>query len=423
MKALVLAGGFPQIELIRQLKEKSIEVLLADYNENPVAKQYADQYYQVSTLDVEAITNVARSEQVDFLITVCTDQALLTVAKVSELLGLPCYIDYATALNVTNKQYMKDVFVKAGIPTAKHVIRDRLDEVEIRSMDFPLIVKPVDCNSSKGVRKVETPDELREAFTAAVNFSRTNTAVVEEYIKGAEITVDVYVEDGQAHVLSISNSDKIAEADKFVIFRTIQPAAINEGVKAQVAVIAQQIADAFGIVNSPMLIQMLTDGERAYVIEFSARTGGGVKHLLIKHVSGFDVVKAVVDLTLGDKPHVAKESSQTKYLVNDFIYCNPGVYDHFEGFEELQAEGYLQDYYIFKWKGARFDGVKSSGDRVGGYTVTADTLDELIAKHKEVRRRIKVIDDQGHDMIRHDLLTALKTDGEFIYSETGSVLQ
>lgn len=423
MKALVLAGGFPQIELIRQLKEKSIEVLLADYNENPVARQYADQYYQVSTLDVEAITSVARSEQVDFLITVCTDQALLTVAKVSERLGLPCYIDYATALNVTNKQYMKDVFVKAGIPTAKHVILGRLDEAEIRSMDFPLIVKPVDCNSSKGVRKVESLDELKDAFADAVNFSRTSTAVIEEYIKGAEITVDVYVEDGQAHVLSISNSDKIAEEDKFVIFRTIQPAAVNDRVKEQVAVIAQQIADAFGIVNSPMLIQMLTDGDRAYVIEFSARTGGGVKHLLVKHVSGFDVVKAVVDLTLGDKPHVSKKLSQTKYLVNDFIYCKPGVYDHFEGFEELRAEGYLQDYYVFKWRGARFDGIKSSGDRVGGYTVTADTIDELIAKHEEVRRRIKVIDDQGLDMIRHDLLTALKTDGEFIYSDTGSVLQ
>lgn len=416
-KALVLAGGFPQIELIKQLKERGYTVILADYNEAPVAKKYADVYYQASTLDVPAIREIAEKEQVDFLITVCTDQALLTVAQVSEMLGLPCYIDYQTALNVTNKQYMKDVFVRHGIQTAQHVILGEMDEAAIAHMSYPLIVKPVDCNSSKGVRRADNIDELRQVFADAVRFSRTSTAVIEEFIEGEEITVDVYVENGKASVLSISNSDKIAEKDKFVIFRTIQPAAVNDDVRAQVAHIAQQIADAFGIVDSPMLIQMLTDGRKAYVIEFSARTGGGVKYLLIRHVSGFDVVKAVIDLTEGLKPSVREGAPRTKYLVNDFIYCKPGVFDHLDGFEELKAEGVMQDYYIFKWQGAEFDGVRSSGDRVGGYTVTADTVEELIRKHAEIRSRIRVIDDQGRDMARHDLLTALKTDGTFIYSE------
>ena len=46
MKALVLAGGFPQIALIQKLKQRNIEVVLADYNFEPVAKPYADKYYQ-----------------------------------------------------------------------------------------------------------------------------------------------------------------------------------------------------------------------------------------------------------------------------------------------------------------------------------------------------------------------------------------
>lgn len=416
-KALVLAGGFPQIELINQLKAREYTVILADYNEAPVAKKFADVYYQASTLDVPAILEIARKERVDFLITVCTDQALLTVAQVSELLGLPCYIDYQTALNVTNKQYMKDVFFRNGIQTAQHVILGELDEAAIAHMNYPLIVKPVDCNSSKGVRRAECLEELRGVFADAVRFSRTNTAIIEEFIDGEEITVDVYVENGKASVLSISNSDKIAEKDKFVIFRTIQPAAVNDDIRTQVAHIAQQVADAFGIVDSPMLIQMLTDGRKAYVIEFSARTGGGVKYLLIRHVSGFDVVKAVIDLTEGKKPSVQECAPRTKYLVNDFIYCKPGAFDHLEGFEELKNEGLMQDYYVFKWQGAEFDGVRSSGDRVGGYTVTADSPEELLRKHREIRSRIRVIDDHGADMTRHDLLTELKTDGTNIYSD------
>lgn len=416
MKALVLAGGFPQIELIRQLKARGVTVVLADYYEQPVARKYADIFHQVSTLDVEGITRVAREEQVDFLITVCTDQALLTVAQVSEALNLPCYIDYATALNVTNKQYMKTRFVEAGIPTARHVILSGLDEEAIAHLHYPLIVKPVDCNSSKGVRRTENIDELRAAFADAVRFSRTRTAVVEEFIQGAEITVDVYVSGGKATVLSISNSDKIAEKDKFVIFRTIQPAAIRQSVKDQVGVIAQQIADAFGIRNAPMLIQMITDGQQAYVVEFSARTGGGVKYLLIKHVSGFDVVSAVIDLTMGVQPEAVPQSPKTKYLVNDFIYCTPGIYDHLEGFEELKAEGLLEDYYVFKWPGAAFDTVQNSGDRIAGYTVTADSPEALIDKHRRVRERIRVIGSLGQDMARHDLLTDLRCEDGFLYS-------
>jgi len=188
MKALVLAGGFPQIALVEELKKRGIEVILADYNENPVAKEYADSFYQVSTLDIPAITEVAKIEKVDFLITACTDQALLTVACVSEKLGLPCYIDYETALNVTNKSYMKAMFEAHGIPSAKHVIMAELEEDKISGMEYPLIVKPVDCNSSKGVKRADNIDELRDAFSEAVRLSRTDTAIVEEFIEGPELT-------------------------------------------------------------------------------------------------------------------------------------------------------------------------------------------------------------------------------------------
>ncbi len=310
VKALVLAGGFPQIALLQELKKRGIYTILADYYAEPVAKPYADKFYQKSTLDVDAIREVAEKEQVDFLITVCTDQALLTVALVSEQLSLPCYIDYQTALNVTNKSYMKKVFAENGIPTSQHIILGELDFSKIEHLKYPLIVKPVDCNSSKGVKKVFNEYELVSAFNDAIHFSRTETAIIENFVEGQEITVDVYVENGKAHLLSIANSDKIADADKFVIWRTRYPAdETSEHLKALVTKTVQQIADAFGLTDTPMLIQMITDGQDISVLEFSARTGGGVKYMLINKVSGFDVISAVVDLTLGKKPHVEVNES------------------------------------------------------------------------------------------------------------------
>lgn len=404
MKALVLAAGFPQIALIKELKSRGYEVIVSDYSEDPVAKPFADKYYRVSTLDIAAITEIARQEQVDFVTTVCTDQALLTVAKVSEDLGLPCYIDHQTGLNVTNKSYMKQVFVEHGIPTARHVVMETLDLKRIEGMEFPLIVKPVDCNSSKGVKKVETVPELEAAFADAVGFSRTGTALVEDFIEGMELTVDAYVENGKVHILSLSNNDKIADNEKFVIFRTRYPAVGMQELMEPVRETVQKIADAFGLKDCPMLIQMITDGKRVFVLEFSARTGGGVKHLLIQRVSGFDVIKAVVDLTLGLKPHVEPGQPVSQYIANEFIYCKPGVFDKLSGFEELLERRILMDYYLFKKSGAQFHGIASSGDRIAGFTIQADSLEELQRKHETAVSELKVLDRNGEDMMRHDLL-------------------
>ena len=408
MKALVLAGGFPQIALIKELQRRNIYTILADYNEEPVAKVYADKYYQASTLDIPAITDIAVKEKVDFLITACTDQALLTVAKVSEDLGLPCYIDYRTALNVTNKQYMKQVFNRFDIPTAHHVVMGELDESRLNSMSYPLIVKPVDCNSSKGVKRVENIEELRVAFAAAVKYSRTDTALVEEYIDGEELSADIYVENGKAHVLSVSSLDKIANNDKFVIFRGKYSADKVEIVHDMVRDIAQKIADAFGLVNSPMLIQMISDGKRAFVLEFSARTGGGIKFLLIKKASGFDVISAVVDLTLGKLPHVEKVTPENRYITNDFIYCKPGKFDRLEGFDRMKEQGAISDYYLFKWRGAEFDTIENSGDRVAGFTVQADSLEDLRENHRVALDNLQVLDINGVDIMRRDLLPEIK---------------
>ena len=244
MKALVLAGGFPQIEVINKLKSRGIKTVLADYYEHPVARDYADKFYRISTLDVDAIRQLAIDEKVDFIITVCTDQALLTMAKVSEELGLPTYIDYKTAINSTNKAYMKKVFAENNIPSAKFVISGDFSELDLSGWKYPLIVKPVDCNSSKGVRRVGNKEELEASFNDAVSLSRTNTAIIEEYITGKELSIDVYVENGNVRILDITTSEKLKIKDRFIIFRTWHPANVSRAVQDSIQKTAQKIADA-----------------------------------------------------------------------------------------------------------------------------------------------------------------------------------
>ena len=224
---------------------------------------------------------------------------------------------------------------------------------------------------------------------------------------GTEISVDIYVEGGKAKVLCVSNSEKIADADRFIIFRGRYPVAATQEIMDQIQTVAQQIADAFGLVDSPMLIQMINDGKRVSVLEFCARTGGNMKYLLIKRACGFDVVKAVIDLTVGQKPHVELQQPENKYIVNDFIYCKPGVFDRLEGFEELVEQGILADFHAIRPRGMEVRGISSSSDRIAGITVMADSLDEFNRKHRIIVDSVKILDCDGNDMMRHDLLPDL----------------
>ena len=107
MKAMIIPGGVPQVELIKQLKNRGIVTVLVDGSPDAVARPYADVFYKENIFDVSAVKELAEKEKVDFLLTVCADQVLLVVAQVSEMLGLPCYIDYKTAQDVSfpEKEY------------------------------------------------------------------------------------------------------------------------------------------------------------------------------------------------------------------------------------------------------------------------------------------------------------------------------
>lgn len=403
MKALVLCGGKSQIALIHELKRRNITVILADANDKAVAVQYADVFYKVSTLDVVGIEKIALAEKVDFILSVCADQMLLVAAQLSEKLNLPCYIDYETAKNVSSKEYMKRIFVENNIPTAKYIVGSSISLSAIEGLNFPLIVKPVDCYSSRGVKKVLNYDELLLAFENAKNLSRTGTAIVEEFVEGLELSVDIYVENGKVNILCIRSLDKIPNSEKFIICRGNYPAKISLATKERVQDVAQKIVEAFGLVDTPMLIQMKINDEQIHILEFCARTGGGIKYRLLPKVCGFDVVKAVLDLTLGEKPHVEIKPLNT-FIVDEFLYCNPGILDHTEGFEELLKDGIIDHYEIYKSAGYRFDEINSSGDRVAYFSVVADTEAELRRKYQIAASVVKAVDNKGKDLIRHDII-------------------
>ena len=399
-KALVLAGGLPQTELINQLKSRGYYTILIDYSESPMAEPFADKFYRESTLDIQTVMDIARKESVDIIITCCTDQALATVALVAEKLGLPCYINEKTGWAVTDKEYMKNIFSDNGIPTAPYIISNRVPlQIDLK---YPLVVKPVDCNSSKGVAKVGDSESLKKAVEEAVSYSREKKVVIEEYIEGKEISVDAFCIDGTVTILSTSYSEKIKDSQGFVIWKGFYPAITDESKLSEIQRIASKIVEAFKLNDCPLLIQMLDSDRGLNVIEFSARTGGCLKYRMIFHASKVDIVEATIDLFEKKKPSLNPEKNNG-YISDEFIYCSDGVFDHIENADLCLENGWASEIYALKKKGDQVGSIKSSGDRAVALLIEASSYDEYLRKHNKVAEKIKVYDEEGRDIMRHDL--------------------
>ena len=401
MKILVLAGGSDQIDLINELKKRGHKVVLVDYYPNPPAKRFADKHIQESTLDVEKVREIAVSEKVDMICTACTDQALLTVAKVSEELSLPTYISYQTALNVTNKSFMKKVMMDNDIPTSKYMIVDKADAKLARNFQYPLVVKPVDCNSSKGVVKVFDEKEVEDAIANAISLSRTQTAVVEEFISGEEVSADFYIQGNEVKFLCATKSNKIKNTTSFTITQSYYPV-INEAQEAKLTVIAGKIAKAFDLKDTPLLVQLILHGDDFYVLEFSARMGGGSKHKVIETISGVDIMKVYVDRILGAKPTV-NPKKKVRYATMNYVYCNNGMFVRIEGREEIRKNKLIVADFQYKMENNLITKHETSGDRVMGYLVVADSLEEMAEKIKTIDNSLKIIDDKGNDIMIHNI--------------------
>lgn len=403
MKILVLAGGHDQIALINELHNRGHEVILADYYPNPPAKKYADKHYQVSTLDEEAIFELAREEKVELVTTACTDQALLTMARVSAKLQLPTYINETTAINVTNKAYMKKKFTEYNIPTAKYVLLENEKHFEDelrRDFIYPVIVKPCDCNSSKGVIKVENQTSLIESIKQAFVLSRSHKVIVEEFKSGQEISVDVWADREDAKILAVTQTQKVEEnKENFTIYQSQYPVKMSKELFAKIQEIAKKICQAFELQNCPVLIQGIVNNNEIDVIEFSARMGGGSKYKLIEYISGINIMQIYVNRILGDDTQIVTPVWSPKCIELDYVYAYNGTLDKLIGFSIFKDEGEIKELFQYMPLGSTIEKRITSSDRILGFLIEADTVGELENIRNRIIKNVDILDCNGKSII------------------------
>lgn len=107
-----------------------------------------------------------------------------------------------------NKNSSKQLLKAFSINTAKSVIIFRTEDINTsiqrieKEIGFPCFVKPNNGGSSYGASKVNKLDELAPALEKG--FKEDNEVIVEEYIKGTEITCGVFNNKGKMMLFPIT---------------------------------------------------------------------------------------------------------------------------------------------------------------------------------------------------------------------------
>lgn len=401
-KAIVLGGTEDHIRLIEILKDKGFYTVLIDYFEYPPAKKIADVHIRESTLDLNKVTQLAKELNPDLVITACIDQSLLTMAYVCEKLKLSCHISYQIALELTNKAFMKQKFAENQIPSSGFFILENNSKNINIDLKYPLVVKPADANSSKGITKVLNPKGIIAAIEYAYTFSLSKKVIVEEFTEGEEFSVDIAIIDFEPNILLLTKNIKLAKnANNFTIVQNLYPATYDDSLSDKIKEIAKKIILCFGIKNGPMLIQLIYDGSNISVVEFSARIGGGSKHHFIKKMIGFDLLDWYVNLLINEIKEI-KLNQEYEFGSMNYIYAKNATINEFIGFDELKNNGIIEQFFYYKTKGMKVNNHISSADRPAGYMISDNQYEQYIYKTEFAKEHIKILDENNNDMILHE---------------------
>lgn len=403
-----MAGGVDQIALLEILKGFGYWVGLVDYYENPPAKPYADFHFQISTLDYESVKKIAIEHQATLIATSCTDQALLIAARLSEDLSLNFPLSFTQAKQLTNKNYMKEVFKTNNIPSSDYMTMDNYDPERLKNLNFPLIFKPVDNNSSKGISLVANISDAETAFSYALDFSREKKVICEEFLKGTEISIDAFIHDGFSQVVMVSQSDKIPnKGNYFPIYRSLYPVKVENQVYDQIREIVQKVAIAFQLKQTPLLIQAIITRDKVSVIELSARIGGGLKHYFIKQATGYDILSNYCQTLIGETPSYCNTYPDGFSYMMYYCYAKPGIFIETTGFEECKAKGVILEYFITKTKGMEIHGSNNSSGRIAAVLFRGKDADEISDKYDLFDKSVSCLNQNREDIMLHGIFSPL----------------
>jgi D-alanine-D-alanine ligase len=208
-----------------------------------------------------------------------------TVQKMLDEMRLPYTGSGAIASRLAlDKIASKAVFIRSGIRSPKYVVfeKDGYRVEDAYCLGMPVVVKPYLEGSSIGLSVVRDRDELNSAVAKALEYG--SRVLVEEYIKGRELTVGI-LSDKPLPVIEIVTKENVYDYKaKYADPETkyLVPAPIDDSVFRNAQDLGIQTHRSLGCRCFSRIDMMMADSGELFVLEANTIPGMTERSLLPK---------------------------------------------------------------------------------------------------------------------------------------------
>ena len=384
-KILLLGGAMQQIPSILKAKELGIYTITCDYSPKNPGHPLANEYHNVSTTDKEAVLALAQELKIDGIVAYASDPAAPTAAYVAEKMGLPGNPLKSVEL-LTQKDLFRKFLAENNFNTPKAKGYDTYEEAmaEIDQFRFPVMVKPVDSSGSKGVVKIYSKDELKDAVEEALFYSRGKRIVIEEFIqkKGYQVSGDGFSVDGKLVFTSYGNELYSGNGTReYVALGEFWPTLLSPEMKKKVDDELQKLITALGMKTSAYNIEVIIDeNDEVFVLELGPRNGGSYIPQLIQYATGVDMVEYTIKGALGEDCSSLKMADTVGVWSNYMLLSKePGNFKEIWFDEQFKKNNLLEVHCTYK-----------EGDEVFAYQNTTHSLGTILFKAQSLEEMLEL---------------------------------
>ena len=381
-KIIIIGAGLLQVPAIQIAQDMGLYAIVFDYNKDAHGMKIADLPMVVSTRDVDGSVRAARdlSKQMEIngVITVGTD-ASTTVAAVANALGLPGN-RFEDAYAASNKIRMRERFKKNNVPQPNFFPVWNYEETieAFRHLNKPVVLKPADNMGARGVMKVENESDILAAFNRAKSSSPSGEVIIEEYMDGPELSIDMLIYDNEIYVTGVA--DRIIEYPPFFIETGhIMPSNLDKDKIDNAIKVMKDGIKALNLKIGAAKGDIKVTKNGAMVGEIAARLSGGFMSAYTYPLStGVNLIKNAIEIALGNPPSDLKPK-WNKVSVEKAFLPGTGIIESIDGIEKAKNINGIKEVFIKTKAGDILVPPTNNLDKAGNVIAVGSTRDEAIA--------------------------------------------
>lgn len=401
---LVNTGSIKKKCTVERLKELGLTIIALNKEIN-WAKPYVDHWILADTANHQESlqatkTFIAEHHSLKFhgVLTFWEDDVLLT-AKISDafnLIGIP----YTTAHQARNKFLFREFCRQNNLPTPQNkLIRSKKDLNYVsKHLNSPLVIKPVYGSSSAYVIKINSAQELKDAYlyirkalSTEVESALTDglDIVVEEYIDGDEVDIDILLQNGRIKYFSVSDNDKTFEPYFLETGHLIPSNLPADDQKALIAM-ADETLEKLNIQNGCIHFEAKATKNGPVPIEVNLRMGGDEIYAFNNYAWHVDLIEHAAKIALGIYfPKITKPVKPFDYLISqDFLPEHSGILSQFEIDPEIKKQKNILELKFHKQIGDPVLSPPDGYDFLGWITTRGDNFNDAEDNLNEAKKYI-----------------------------------